>query len=347
MKKYLSAASAAVLVGVALTGCAASTGSSNSSNGELIIYAPMEELRADWITEQAKSELDLDVQVIFGGGADLTSRLIAEKNNPQADVIVGLGEAQLNSLSEEKILSSYAPDWAEEIPEEYRSTNTDFTLYTQVPIVIAYNTAAMDAADAPKTWEDLAKPEYKDKFAFPGLTTQTGQAAVAGVLWPYVDASTGEVSDEGWDVLTNILKNGRQLAAGQSIDWNWVKSGEMPILVNWLGGVETGAADNDLSVQVVNPPDGTPYVSTGVALTPRAAENSDAKEFLDWFGSADTQIEFVKATKNDPPLNPKALDGLPEQKASVDQVTKQQIDWAVVTPNLPDWMQKIQLEIVG
>lgn len=348
-KRLILAATAGLTTVAVLTGCAApaTVAPSETVGTSLVVYAPMEGPRAKWLTEHAKSELGLDVKFVVGGGADLAARLTAEKNNAQADAVIGLGEAQLNQLGADKALVGYEPKWASEIPENLRSVSKEFTLYTQTPIVIAYNAAVMTDAAAPASWEDLAKPEYKGKFVFPALAGQTGRAAIVGLLWPYVDKSSGTVSDKGWAVLKSVLTNAKPMAAGQNVDWNWVKSGEVPILVNWLGGVETGAKDNGLSLKVVAPTAGTPFVSTGVALAAGSKNAGTAKKFLDWFGEAATQVAFVKATNNDTPLNPKALEELPEVKASVTKVEKQAIDWTVVTPHLTEWMQKVQLDIVG
>lgn len=347
-RKSVFAVIAAIAL-VTLAGCSNGTqGGEVADEGPLVVYAPMEGPRAEWITEHAKKELDLDVTVVVGNGGDLASRLVAEKNNMQADVIVGLGEAQINTLAGEGILASYQPSWAPEIPENLRASSDKFTLYTQTPIVIAYNQASMPDAEAPTSWEDLADPVYKDKFVFPALTGQTGQAAIVGMLWPYIDEKSGSVSDEGWDMLKRVLDNAKPMAEGQAMDWAEVASGEMPIVVSWLGGIETAAKDNGItSMRVVSPAAGTPFVSTGVALTANDKHSSSGEKFLDWFGSASTQVAFVEATNNDTPLNPEALKELPASKASVEQVDKQPIDWTVVTPHLTEWMQKVQLEIVG
>ena len=74
-------------------------------------------------------------------------------------------------------------------------------------------------------------------------------------------------------------------------------------------------------------------------------QRDEVHKFLDWFGSAEFQVAYVKATNNDTPLNADALKELPEAAAAVNAVKKQDIDWAVVTPHLTEWLQKIQLEI--
>lgn len=338
-----------ILAGCASPGTATQSASASASgdpNGPITIYAPMSDTRAAFVKAQAQSDLGMEVNIVTGAAGDLSSRITAEKANPQADAVVGLGESILNQLSAAGDLQPYTPAWSDLIPTEFRSTDTNFTLSTQTPIVISYNTAVMNASDAPTSWEDLAKPEYKDKFVFPSITGQTGQAAAVGILWRYTDATTGDVSQDGWDVLSAVLKNAKQLASGQSFDWSEVKNGDLPIVVNWLGGIQTGEKDNGLTLQVIDTTDGTPFVSTGIAEVSGATNTAATQRFIDWFGSADFQVKYVNATNNDTPLNTDALTQLPSAEAAISQVQKQDIDWSVVTPHLTDWLQKIQLDIL-
>ncbi|MEV0705200.1 extracellular solute-binding protein [Saccharopolyspora sp. NPDC050389] len=335
-------------VGVAaLTGCAPGGGTSSVSGGPLVVYTPQGDgERGAYITEHAKSELGMDVKLVTGGGGALQTRLVSEKNNPQADVVLGLGEAQLHQVAAEGVLEPYAPAWANQIPANFRGNTHEFSLLTQTPIVLAYNTAQMGAAEAPMSWEDLAKPQYKNKFVLPGLTGQTGQAVVVGLLWRYADHKTGEVSPQGWDLVSKVLSNALPLPEGKKFDWGMVSSGQTPIVVNWLGGVQTGAADNKLTMQVVNTPGGTPFVSTGIGTVKDTKRQVDAQKFIGWFGSASFQVGFVKTTNNDTPLNSDAVRQLPEA-AALAQVGKQDIDWSVVARKLPAWLEKIQLELQG
>ena len=49
------------------------------------------------------------------GGADLTNRLIAEKNNPIADVVFGLNNIFYENLKKEDVLDQYVPQWASQV----------------------------------------------------------------------------------------------------------------------------------------------------------------------------------------------------------------------------------------
>jgi iron(III) transport system substrate-binding protein len=320
--------------------------SSDKSADSLVVYSPQGDgPRGDYIKSHAKEELGLDITFVSGGGAELTSRLLSEKNNSQADVVLGFGDAQINQIQEAGILMPYKPEWATLIPDAFTPAG-DYTLFSQTPIVISYNSDVMSAAEAPKTWEDLAKPKYKHKFSFPGVTGQTGQAAIAGILWREAEHATGEVKDQGWETLKSVLTNAKPAAAGEKFDWKNVASGEVPIVVSWVGGIQTAAADNQLPMEIVRPKEGTPFVTTAIGLVKGTGKEQAAQQFIDWFGSADFQTGFVKATNNDTPLNTDALKQLPEAEKALSTITKQDIDWKVVTKQLSSWLERIQLEIL-
>lgn len=334
-----------LLAGCSATGSPASGSSAESVAGStIVVYSPQgADTRGPYISEQAQKDLGVTVQFVAGAGGDLTTRLLAEKNNTQADVVLGLGEAQMNQVADAGILQPYTPSWGANVPEELRGSYEDFTLATQTPIVMAYNADAMSASDAPSSWLDLAQPQYKDKFTFPAITSQTGQAAAVGILWNFTDPATGEVSDEGWDTLTKITSNSVQMSAGQKFDYGTVASGAEPIVITYLGGLQTAEKDNGLSMQIIDPEGGSPYVQTGVGLVKSTTHTAAAQAFIDWFGSAEFQVPFVTATNNDTPVNSDAVDQLGEVSDVLSTITKQDIDWAVVTTNLPDWLQRIQL----
>ncbi|MEA9987050.1 extracellular solute-binding protein [Subtercola sp. RTI3] len=339
----------AALIGL-LAGCSSSpSGSSSASSAPvkgstIVVYSPQgADTRGPYIAAEAEKQLGITVTFVSGGGGDLTTRLLAEKNNTQADVVLGLGEAQMNQVASAGIFEPYTPSWAETVPEALRGSNGDFTLATQTPIVLAYNTDKMSSSDAPTSWVDLAKPEYKDKFTFPAITSQTGQAAAVGILWRFADHTTGDVTDQGWQTLSAIMANSVQVSPGQKFDYGTVASGAQPIVVTYLGGLQTAEKDNSLTMQIVNSDGGSPYVQTGVGLVKNSAEASAAKAFIDMFGSAEFQVPFVTATNNDTPVNADAVKQLGTQATVLASITKQDIDWGVVTTHLTDWLQKIQL----
>ncbi|CKJ39555.1 type 2 periplasmic-binding domain-containing protein [Streptococcus pneumoniae] len=70
------------------------------------------------------------------------------------------------------------------------------------------------------------------------------------------------------------------------------------------------------------------------------------KEFIDWFGQSEIQVEYSKKFGSIP-ANKDALKELPEDtKKFVDQVKPQNIDWEAVGKHLDEWVEKAELEYV-
>ncbi|MDO5533575.1 MAG: extracellular solute-binding protein [Propionibacteriaceae bacterium] len=348
----LGSAAAVPLVGCApgtptTTGGTTGAPTGQDAGGPLVVYSPWgDDMRAPFILEGAQ-EQGIEIEFVMGGGGELTSRLLAERNNSQADVVLGIGVPQMFQIADAGILSPYSPSWEDKIPEAFSVGDAPFTLLSQTPIVLAYNADRLAPADVPTSWDALAESRYKDKYIFPGVTSQTGQAAVAGILWRHADQQTGEVSEQGWEALTAIIKNARQVPAGQAYDWAKVASGEIPLIPSWLGFALTGGEDNGFNVEIADTEGGTPFISTGVGLVANSKRQETAKKFIDWFGGADFQASFVEATNNDAPVNPEALDQLPEVKEQLAGITPQPLDWKLVSEQMPGWLQRIQLEILG
>lgn len=335
-----------------LAGCSSGQASTSSSSApaaavegtSIVVYSPQgADTRGPYIAAAAKKALGVTIKFVSGAGGILTTRLLAEKNNTQADVVLGLGEAQINQVAAAGILQPFTPSWASDVPGALRGSYKDFTLATQTPIVVAYNTAKMSASEAPSSWLDLAKPEFKNKFTFPAIASQTGQAAAVGILWRFADHKTGNVSTKGWSTLSKIMANSVQVSAGQAFDFATVKSGAQPIVVTYLGGLQTAERDNNLDLKIVNGMGGSPYVQTGVGLVKDTSHQAAAKAFINWYGTAKFQVPFVKATNNDTPVNSAAVKELGSTTKILSSISKQNIDWGIVTAHLTAWLQKIQL----
>ncbi|WP_018158135.1 extracellular solute-binding protein [Demetria terragena] len=301
----------------------------------------MSEVRIDYVSKRARQDLGMSVKILSGGADSLTARVTAERHNPQADVVLGLGEPLLNRLATDGAFEPFRPNWYGELPAAAQA-GTNHVLFTQTPVVLTFNAGRLDGA-GPTDWVDLANPRWANKFFYP--RGQTAQTASVGILWRYTDPATGQVSPEGWDVLGRILRNSLAIPDGQRFDWRRVASGEVPVVADWLGGIQVGEQDADVDVELVRPSDGTPYVQTGIGITTGTPLGDQARTFVDWFGSADFQAEYVKETKSDTPLNTRALAKLPDEAKAVRDIPRQTIDWTTITPHLTRWLQRIELEL--
>lgn len=131
----------------------------------------------------------------------ITAKLLAEKNNPQADVIWGLAATSLLVLKTEGMLEPYAPTGLDALDPKFRDSDTPPAWVGMDAWVaaICYNTVEGEklGLTPPKSWADLTKPEYAGHIVMPNpASSGTGFLDVSSWLqmmgeeagWAYMDA---------------------------------------------------------------------------------------------------------------------------------------------------------------
>src|ERR687898_2464422 len=91
----------------------------------------------------------------------LANRLIAEQARPQADVFWSNEPVRTLVLKSRGVLAPYRSSSAEGIPSVLRDPEGYWTGFSARMRVIAYNTHAVRAQDAPQSVLDLADPKWK------------------------------------------------------------------------------------------------------------------------------------------------------------------------------------------
>ncbi len=308
----------------------------------LVIYSPQGGDRAVWIAEQAAAA-GHEIEILNAGGGELFDRLLAERANPQADVVFGLVDASMATLKAEGLFQAYVPAWADGLPEVYKGADGMVHKFWQTPIVIAYNADALAAEDAPKAWEDLTDPAYKGRYVIGSVAWQTTRAYLAGILARFLDEN-GDVTQEGWDFMADFYANGIVVNDGDAKTAAF-QSGEAVIDLNWFGGAFRQADSLGYAVTLVDTTGGTPFIAEGIAIMDGTDQLDDAKAFVDWFGSAAFMSAYA-AQFGQAPVHPDAIAASPtevQEKALL--VQPQDIDWDAIAPKLDGWLQKIELEI--
>lgn len=316
------------------------------SEKPLMVYSPQSEKDVNYVIAAAKKELDFEVDILrLSGGGALADRVIAESKNPQADVVFGIVPLSMYQLKEEGILTPYTPKWAKGLPKAYQDSEHYFHSFWQTPIVLAYNADQLSAAEAPKSWLDLTKDKYAGMYAIDSSGRQTVRTYLAGMIIRFYDPVKGEVSPEGWDFLRTLYKNARSCPTGDAY-YQEAAAGNMPILLNWFGGIEQGSALNGINIAYINTEGGTPVIAEAIALINKKEINKNAKAFIDWFGSADFQARMARDLGK-APAHPDALALAPSDiQEKLSFFTPQEIDWGIVSANIYDWLEKIELEII-
>ena len=308
----------------------------------LTAYSPQGGDRAVWIAEQAKLA-GHEVDILTAGGGELYDRLLAERANPQADVVFGLVDSAMSTLNSEGLFQAYVPTWADGLADVYKSPDGVVHKFWQTPVVIAYNSDAMSASEAPKSWLDLTRPEYSGRYVIGPTRWQTTKTYLVGILARFLDEN-GDVTEDGWDFMQAFYDNAIVVDGNDAKAAEFV-NGTAVIDLNWFGGAIRQANDIGYNFEMVDTEGGTPLIAEGISIMAGTDKLEQAKAFVDWFGSPEFMIAYAEQF-GQVPSHPDAIAGSPETvQANATRVAPQQIDWDGVAPKIDGWMQRIELEI--
>lgn len=354
MRKLQTLVAAAVAVTL-LAGCGgeaapgasgeASSAPAGGSGDTLVVYTNSNgEGRGDWLTQKA-GEAGFKIEIVGAGGADATNKLIAEKNNPIADVAFGLNNMYFSQIKAADALEPYKPAWAGEVDTQLADGETYWPLVKQA-ILLGYNSDKFSKDAAPKDWTDLwTKDEFKARYErVTGLGTATAQLVFAGILSRYRDDS-GDlgISDEGWKQVEQYFQNGSPAVAKTDL-FARIASGEVDMGQMPSSIIADREKSFKVNVDTVIPSVGVPLAVEQIALVKGTKKKDQAQMFIDWFGSADVQGQFAKQF-NSMPVNKSAqAQANPEVVDFFADLKQQDIDWEFVQENMGAWVEKIELE---
>ena len=347
MKKLITLALTLFVTAGLLAGCSSKPkevdkGELDKSQ-QLIIYTNSgTNGRDEWLANKAK-EGGYNVQVVNIGGADLTNRLIAEKNNSQADLVFGLNSIEYEKLKKEDLLLKYEPTWISDVDKTLGDPEGFYHPIVIQPLVLMHNT---DLANPPKDWTDLVDVQYKDKFTLLNLGGGTGKTIYASILARYLDEK-GDlgVSQDGWDMVKKIFDNGHIADSSEDYVGNAI-DGTRPMTTMWGSGVLQNQTERNYTFDIMSPEVGVPYVVEQTAIISKTKKAALAEDFINWFGSAKIQEEWSTN------FGTIAASKTAQEKASKDikdfmaKVHPQDIDWGVVAENIDKWVEKAELEFI-
>lgn len=328
-----------------------STATEGGKGQKLVVYSnSLTDERQQWIEERAKKE-GFQLEFVSAGGGDIYNRVLAEKSAPQADVVFGLDESMFFGLNDEKLLVPYEPSWSGDIPEDAKVSDGTFFPLVEQRIFMIYNPEFVKEDQAPKKWEDLAASEFAGKYKIPSNTTGgTNQKSILSILLQYVDEKAPEanmgISDEGWKQVGAYLKNGYRVGDGED-EWAKFKDGSLPISFFFSSGIPMNEQKYSVSAKPVNPDYGVIVMreQIGVVNKGESQDYTEAKRFVDWFGSSAVQGEWAPKFGSIPVSTVAAEQMTPRLKELIAETKPMKIDWNFVRQHLNDWMTKVELEL--
>ena len=265
----------------------------------VVVYTSLENEEVVDYLKLAKQELpDLDIQAIRLSTGELGARMLAEKDNPQADCIWGWAVTNMSEFVPKGMLLPYKPKEWNKIPAHFKDPKGFWTAIDLYAAALVPNTKVLKEKNLPmpKGWHDLLNPVYKNMLIMPNpASSGTGFLQVASLLVlldPDYKSKPVE-ENKAWDFLKKLDKN-----MGQ-----YIKSGSKPAKLTAAGEYAIGCSfafvysslkKKGFPVALVLPEEGAGYELEANALLKGAKHEAAAKEFLDWAISKSAMKGYAK-----------------------------------------------------
>ncbi|RTZ97022.1 MAG: putative 2-aminoethylphosphonate ABC transporter substrate-binding protein [Deltaproteobacteria bacterium] len=222
---------------------------------------------------------DIHVKWVRDSTGIITAKLLAEKNNPQADVIWGLAATSLLLMKAEGMFYPYKPKGLENLdPKFYDSDPVPSWVGMDAWVAaIAYNTieGKKNNLVAPKTWKDLTKPMYRNQVVMPNPNSSgTGFLDVSS--WLQLFGEKG-----GWEFMDLLHKNIARYTHSGSKPAKLAAAGEIPVGVSFaFRAAKLKAAGAPL--EIIIPEEGIGWDMEASAIIAGTDKLEAAKTLIDW-----------------------------------------------------------------
>ena len=278
---------------------------------------------------------DIDVRWLDMGSQEILDRLRFERVNPQADVWFGGPTTIFDRGIHDSLLTPYRPSWAGQV-----SGSTVSGFYYPVyrtPAVIAFNSRAVSREAAPKDWDDVLLPRWRDKVIIRDPMASGTMRAIWGLI---LVRSLRQTGDTGWGMtwLRRLDAQTKTYTISPALLYEKLARQEglvslwdlQDILISQAKGMPLG---------YVFPSSGTVVIDDAVGLVRGSRHPEAARAFIEYVGSEAAQLLTAREVFRLPARTDLPSDRVPAWVAQVErEMVVADMDWGLLSRNGPGWM---------
>ena len=242
-----------------------------------------------------KAVPDIEIKWVRDSTGVVTAKLLAEKANPQADVIWGVAASSLALLDQQGMLDPYAPANLAAIAPQYRDPKNPPAWWGMdvYGATICYNTVEGKKKNVPKpeSWADLLKPAYKGQIVMPNpASSGTGYFDVVAWLQMMGDDNG---KGGGWKYMDSLHDNIAQYTHSGSKPCNMAAAGEYVVGITFEYHGHKNKAQG-APIDLVFPKEGLGWDLESFAIHKGTKKLAAAKKLADWASSKDAMALYGK-----------------------------------------------------
>ena len=304
-----------------------------SPANEITVYA-YDSFTSEWgpgpiVVSEFQKKTGIKVNLISAGsGGELLQRVLLERNNPKADVVVGFSNEILHEVLDSNLFISYRPEVLKDIPAFLHFDAT----YTLVPFnygnyAFVYDTQKIPSP--PTSLHDLLDVKWRNKVIL--MDPRTSSVGMGLLEWT--------IAVYGYDYLAwwNAMKpNTLTIADGWSTGYGLFTQGEAPLVISYTTSPVYHVMYEDTQrYQAAIFSEGNMAVIEGVGILKSTKKLSQAQAFIDYLLS-DAQ-EAIATTNIMYPVNantvlPQAFDFAPKPEKSL------MLEAGIIAKNRDKWL---------
>ena len=238
---------------------------------------------------------NIEIKWVRDSTGVITAKLLAEKGNPQADVVMGVAASSLALLDSQGMLIPYAPLNLDAIMSAYRDKKNPPAWFGMDVwgATVCFNTVEAQKKGIPKpeTWKDLTKPVYKGQIVMPNpASSGTGFFDVTAwlTLWGDDDGKGG-----GWKYMDALHENIAQYTHSGSKPCNMAAAGEYVVGISFEYRANANKAKG-APIDLVFPKEGLGWDLEAFAIHKGTKKLEAAKKLADWASSKDAMVLYGK-----------------------------------------------------
>ncbi len=318
-----------------------SCGKKPSSLSTVTVYVSEDQVFSEPVLKDFEKETGIKVKAIYdteeAKSTGTMNRLIAEKNNPQADVYWANEPIRAEVLKQKGIAAPYFSPNAKDIPAVFKDPQGYWTGFSARARVLIVNKRLKERPTSIKAYLD---PRWKGRavIANPLFGTTTSQIAALFTIW-------GDAQAQAF--MMGLKKNRVAVSTSNGESADFVAAGQYDFsLVDSDDGVNRMRQGKP--VTIVYPDQGPNdigcfIVPNVVVLIKGAPHPKAAKKLIDYLLSPQTESKLAFADCAQIPLHPGVK--MPPELKSIDRIKVMQVDYARVArkmieiqPFLKSWM---------
>lgn len=265
----------------------------------------------------------------------VTTKIIAKVNAEvkaggiRADLVWTAEPAYFEELKQRGLITKYLSPAAKGIPKVFIDPDGYYIGARILSIGLMYNTKLVKEAEAPRDWNDILDPKWKDQIVhanplYSGSATATVTALTQNQAY-------------GWGYYEKLRANGCTIIGSQGETQSKVARGEYKVGIGLDYGIRKMTAKGS-PIQFVYPKSGTVTWGSPIAIFKTSKHKDAAKKFIDFVVSPSGQkfliSEYIVS------VNPKV--GSPKGAPPVLDILKKSlpVDWDYLVKNREELLKR-------